>query len=443
MRFFLIHSRVSSAMMRKYQILILGCISISAFAQDLGCSRGKECRQGDDCPEFVKNKELLKSLTRGSTKYNTIIRELKGLICNKREKKICCIKEKAEQPQPTTQSSSPSWVPSKREGCGLSFDPAGFIVGGNDTKLGEFPWTVLLGRKGSSGQSLWKCGGTLINRWYVLTAAHCKNSMDIVRVGEWEVVDTRKIKPDENGFNCTAYSESQCRRNRNNRNCEDGCTVDPFNGQVDCMAERRGRETCGERHQDIEVEEVNIHKDFRKFRSGLVVNDIALLKLKYPVDLNKFVTPICLGDEEENNRLRLYGEPGKTGLLSYGRPTVVGWGKTNTVEDFDISIVSSAKQQKLDVPVVSNSECRSSWNKLWDGIGQDIKLEEHICAGGEEGKDSCNGDSGGPLVGRDGEDNPYMMVGVVSAGTKTCGLGTPAIYTRVAHFRDWIIKHLV
>ncbi len=41
------------------------------------------------------------------------------------------------------------------------------IVGGQNAKLGEFPWSVLL-VYGSA-----KCGGSLITLQHVLTAAHC------------------------------------------------------------------------------------------------------------------------------------------------------------------------------------------------------------------------------------------------------------------------------
>ena len=72
----------------------------------------------------------------------------------------------------------------------------------------------------------------------------------------------------------------------------------------------------------------------------------------------------------------------------------------------------------------------------------DIRQREHICAGGELGKDSCKGDSGGPLIGRNGEVSPYVLVGVVAAGTKTCGIGAPAIFTRVTHYMGWILDNL-
>ena len=47
------------------------------------------------------------------------------------------------------------------------------IVGGTKTKLGDFPYMALLNYNGS-----FECGGSLINKWYVLTAAHCMIDKD-------------------------------------------------------------------------------------------------------------------------------------------------------------------------------------------------------------------------------------------------------------------------
>ena len=58
------------------------------------------------------------------------------------------------------------------------------------------------------------------------------------------------------------------------------------------------------------------------------------------------------------------------------------------------------------------------------------------------GEDSCKGDSGGPLVYREGADDPWYQVGVVSFGTKKCGAGTPGVYTRVSAYMDWISKNM-
>merc|ERR1712013_816224 len=59
--------------------------------------------------------------------------------------------------------------------------------------------------------------GVKMSLWLnILTAGHCRNGVEVVRVGEWEVVDTSKVKEMEYTYACTAYSEEQCRRNRGN-----------------------------------------------------------------------------------------------------------------------------------------------------------------------------------------------------------------------------------
>ena len=51
------------------------------------------------------------------------------------------------------------------------------IVGGENATLGEFPWMALLGFKIKVGRTkediFYLCGGSLINKHYVLTAASC------------------------------------------------------------------------------------------------------------------------------------------------------------------------------------------------------------------------------------------------------------------------------
>ena len=58
--------------------------------------------------------------------------------------------------------------------CGLKYTSES-ILGGETAKPGEFPFMALLGYKKSNDQIIYGCGGTLINRYYVQTAAHCQN----------------------------------------------------------------------------------------------------------------------------------------------------------------------------------------------------------------------------------------------------------------------------
>ena len=70
-----------------------------------------------------------------------------------------------------------TWNPRREKdetACGLR-TIATNIIGGTTAKLGDYMYTALLGYKNLAveGRIDYLCGGSLINRFYVLTAAHC------------------------------------------------------------------------------------------------------------------------------------------------------------------------------------------------------------------------------------------------------------------------------
>lgn len=95
---------------------------------------------------------------------------------------------------------------------------------------------------------------------------------------------------------------------------------------------------------------------------------------------------------------------------------------------------------KATLPIVSYAECLNVYKR-------EVPItSSQICAGGEEGKDSCSGDSGGPLqvlsVNPSGEP-AYIQQGIVSFGPRICGSqGKPGVYTKVAYYTDWIMKNM-
>lgn len=57
--------------------------------------------------------------------------------------------------------------------CGIQRD-TGKIYGGTATNIDDYPWTIALKYESYDGDDLgFRCGGSLINKQYALTAAHC------------------------------------------------------------------------------------------------------------------------------------------------------------------------------------------------------------------------------------------------------------------------------
>ncbi|CAM4417355.1 unnamed protein product [Leuciscus chuanchicus] len=64
-----------------------------------------------------------------------------------------------------------------------------------------------------------------------------------------------------------------------------------------------------------------------------------------------------------------------------------------------------------------------------------------ICAGLlEGGKDSCQGDSGGPMVSKQG--SVWIQSGVVSFGIGCAEPNLPGVYARVSKYQNWINEHI-
>jgi len=359
------------------------------------------------------------------------LQELRGLVCNKAERKFYCCRSNNQNPAPSSVDIKPkvanvissscdkddencsTYLPSAEKGqCGYpSHVPPSNIIGGKKTTPGRYSYTALLGYE-DNNEVRWQCGGTLINKWFVVTAAHChteKSPIYSVRLGEWDVNPEKKH---------------------------------------DCNIERT---FCLPEVQDfiIEKDNVFVHENYENVIPYR--NDIALIKLPRAAELNGGVQLVCLPINIPYTTRNLKVDNLRDGLTSK-YATVVGWGYTSynpykgsAQGDFSTVGVAEEFQQQLQVPILSTAQCTDKFK------GRFTPDKTQICAGGQLGKDSCKGDSGGPLYmkqvtysGRPISDDfePTYLMGVVSFGSRRCGAGTPGIYTRVLDMLPWILQKM-
>lgn len=265
--------------------------------------------------------------------------------------RVCCGPLPSQQDRPQTtppprSSRQPTQIqgdvdpvynedssPAPSNECGLD-NGGDKIYGGQLTDLGEFPWLVLEGYRTSKGSITYQCGGVLVNRRYVLTAAHCitgaietqVGTLYSVRLGEY---DTQK--------------------------------------EVDCV-----QNVCADPPQEILVQSAYPHPGYSD-RNKNKKDDIGLIRLAKRAVYNDYIQPICLA---KNNQRIVVGND----------VYVAGWGKTLEGRNSPIKL-------KLVMPIYNKDECNRKYRRL----GADL-IDKQICAGGVFAEDACKGDSGGPLM---------------------------------------------
>lgn len=110
-----------------------------------------------------------------------------------------------------------------------------------------------------------------------------------------------------------------------------------------------------------------------------------------------------------------------------------GWGKNAFGDHGSFQRILN----KVEVPVVGRKTCEVALANA--RLGPHFRLSEGaLCAGGEEGRDTCEGDGGGPLVCAAGPGGAYQLAGLVSWGIGCGRPGVPGVYVDVSYYADWI-----
>ncbi len=271
------------------------------------------------------------------------------------------------------------------------------------------PWQVALvddpGRR-SNFLDLF-CGGTLIDKEWVITAAHCLSN---------------KTKADIKVVTGLVF-------------------LDPMKSNSNALID------------DLKDVAKTFPKEFRKTnaqRTGVAgfrihpSADIALVKIASVENaLNTKWIPI-LTLEEDNARLsddQLSKQPNTTTLLASG------WGATTfggaafnqlhfgTITPKSVTGACEAQIKNTCRPPIKDSEVAHCKRMMTDNA---VTRRNIICAliTNLTPADACQGDSGGPAI-IDPNTNP-RLAGVISNGIGCSKVNTFSIYTRVSTFTDWI-----
>lgn len=277
------------------------------------------------------------------------------------------------QPNPTTSTIATTTLsinktstkkPFKSKICGIRpLRPMGRVVGGRNAHFGEWPWQVLIKEKSWLGIfTKSKCGGVLIDYKWILTAAHCQPGMMgslIVMLGQHELyVSPRQFRP----------------------------VVKT-------------------------VKRMIIHKHFNP---DTFDNDIALLELDTPFEMQPHIVPICLPDQDDDY----------VGKYAF----VAGWGKLS------YGGLIPRILQTVRLPIIDNKVCQTMFADA--GHYKYIK-NSFLCAGySQGGRDTCEGDSGGPLMMK--QDDVWTLIGTVSHGIKCAEPNLPGVYMKTWSYLPWI-----
>jgi hypothetical protein len=285
---------------------------------------------------------------------NQQIDGFKQKMCADYKVRYCCPSTTLGQTTTTTTFRTP--VVGARS-CGRqAITPSAVrIVGGVEAVPNSWPWIVSLRMNDHF------CGGTLIDSRHVLTAAHCVTG---------------------------AYAGSL---------------------RIVAGLHQRLNLNTG-RTQISGVQRIFIHE---QYSSASQANDIAILRLCQPVQLNDYVSLICLPgpDPQESQPV-----------------TAIGWGSTYKGSPLpnalrQVSMVVTNVQAKAAYPYYFNAQRQ---------IGAGIPYTG--------GKDSCQGDSGGPLMYN--SNGVWYLSGVVSFGYDCARSNYPGVYTRVSAYINWIYSKM-
>merc|ERR1719334_939552 len=262
------------------------------------------------------------------------------------------------------------------------------VKGGHLAERGSFPFMVAF-TQNVNDPEVWKsfCGGVLISKNFVLSAAHC---FDKVRRRYWK----KNVQIMIGANDLTGYRES----------------IIKANNEGDAEKKRKLRKHFAK------IADVFIHPDYSKATRDRLnpLNDIALVKLK---DVKSGNMPVCL--------------PTSASISDDDTRWLTGYGSTGSDQIEKLERLVYAKINQTDI-----SECRKIYRDFTKSVSGNVWITNKMICAGDETSDACSGDSGGPLMVND--NGLWTVVGIVSFGPSTCGQKVPGVYAKVENYLSWI-----
>ncbi|XP_054156822.1 trypsin-1-like [Oppia nitens] len=273
------------------------------------------------------------------------------------------------------------------DNCGLKKPTAaidGYIIGGSEATAGQFPWQVSL-QKRQSGLWLHTCGAVVLNKRWLLTAAHCINGLSEQSLRALVGTHLLNVKPPGTTGQAAVYRISKIIK-----------------------------------HQD--------------FSADNMANNLALIRLTAAINLDNsdgLINSVCLPNT--GDKFTQY-----VTLSGWGLTTVSGSGGQQQQQQQPVT--SNKLMFVSDVPIVSLPKCRSIYGMNWIREGM-------LCAGAPKGQQSpkgfCQGDNGGPLIQTD-PNGRAILVGISSFNARCASPdGTPDVFVEISNYRQWIDKNAV
>ncbi len=167
------------------------------------------------------------------------------------------------------------------------FSPPGFnresrIVGGHDTFFGQHPWQAAIIKQSFLSKRI-SCGGALIGKRWVLTAAHCVHNTAVsgmkVRLGEWNVREQSEKYP----------------------------------------------------HEDYDIEKKYEHPSYKP---ATFQNDLAVVRLSRDVTYKEHIVPVCLPEFKEG----FVGE--KAVVIGWGRTAHGKIATPSRLQEVEVEVIT-------------------------------------------------------------------------------------------------------